>query len=56
MIVPDGDPVKSARAIEELWDRCGELGESARDRVIGTYSVEERISGFKTVLSELHCI
>jgi len=56
VIVPNGDPAKSARAIEELWDHSEKLGESARDRVIRLYSVEQRISGFKTVLRELGCL
>jgi len=56
VIVPNGDPARSARAIEGLWDRSEKLGESARDRVIRLYSVEQRISGFKTVLRELGCL
>jgi len=56
VVVPDGDPAKSAKAIEELWDHCEELGESARYRVRRLYSVEQRVSGFKAVLSDVGCL
>jgi len=56
VVVPNGDPAKAAKAIEGLWDHGDELAESARDRVVSLYSVEQRVEGFRTVLRELGCL
>jgi glycosyltransferase involved in cell wall biosynthesis len=55
VVVPNGDPTMSAKAIEEKWDQSRELGELARQRVVSLYSIERRISGFKTLLNDLGC-
>jgi glycosyltransferase involved in cell wall biosynthesis len=56
VVVRNGDPVESAKAIEELWDQRDKLGEAARNRVVRLYSLERRIYGFKKLLTNLSCL
>jgi glycosyltransferase involved in cell wall biosynthesis len=55
-VVHDGDPMKTAKLIDEFWDDYPRLGRLARDRITKHFSVAKRTSQLRRILLELGTI
>jgi len=56
VVVPNGDAVESAEAIERLWNQSDRLGTAARSRIVVLCPLERRISGLTKLFANLRCV